>query len=477
MAGANEKLLKARLERGLSQADVCTGVGVDIRTYKHWEHGETIPQPYYRKKLSEFFDLSLNDLGYDLATLLRNKDTSSQTNDYLDHHQYSDEKTSAKSHGQVMHEGNESRAISNSIITLNEEQIATILAFFRLGEDNMVHFDPERRAALLEALGIVSTVALAPLPNLWDNISGITTKTTYISPEALEEFDHLVTISWKLLRGNDLAAVEYLLPKFFPKMVQLVQQPSNLQQRLAALVAHGYNIQSLISGHRDDLRARLAESKKSEQYSQLAHNRDLEVTALIAQAVTYDYNKHHHKSLQVYQRAEQLIQAGTSLDAVSPLSMARVYAGLAGSYARCGQQEKQAKKYLELAHMTMPDEPELDPSFYYADVGRFTLLLWGGRMYLELDPEEAWNVFSQFEQLSDVPLRNRTEFLNHMVEASIASGDMEKSVTTLEAAVKAANTLNSERRKRETRELYATMRTVWRHEQRVKGMTDLLYSS
>ncbi len=461
----NDKLRAARIRKCWSERDVFRVIGVDKRTYQRWEGGQ-LPQPFYRKKLCELFEMPLDDLGL----LPPDMPVASEP-------EPAQEETRQEEISQATHEGNESRATSNSVIVLNEEQVAMLLTFFKLGEDNMVHFDPERRAALLEALGIVSTVALAPLDTaLWKSISGMSAKTTYINEEILGEFNNLVTISWKLLRGNDLAAVEYLLPKFFPKMVQLVRQPSNHQQRLAALVAHGYNIQSLLSGHRDDLSARLAESKKSEQYSQLAHNRDLEVTALIAQAVTYDYNKQHHRSLQIYQQAEHLIQAGAPSDDVSPLSRARIYAGLAGSYARCGQQERQAKKYLELAHATMPNEPEGDPSFHYADVGRFTLLLWGGRMHLELDPEEAWNVFSQFERLPDVPSRNRTEFLNHMVEASIASGDMDKSIPTLEAAIKAANTLNSERRKRETREIYAMMRTMWRCEPRVKAMAELLHT-
>jgi transcriptional regulator with XRE-family HTH domain len=461
----NDKLRAARIRKCWSERDVFRVIGVDKRTYQRWEGGQ-LPQPFYRKKLCELFEMTLDDLGI----LPSDMPVTSEPEPAL-------EETRQEEIVQATHEGNGSKATSHSVIVLDEEQVALLLTFLRLGEDNMAHFDPERRAALLEALGIVSTVALAPLdPALWKSITGMSAKAPYISEEALGEFDNLVTISWRLLRGNDLAAVEYLLPKFFPKMVQLVQQPSTHQQRLAALVAHGYNIQSLLSGHKDDLSARLTESKKSEQYSQLAHNRDLEVTALIAQAVTYDYNKHHQKSLQVYQRAEQLIQSGTSTDIVSPLSSARVYAGLAGSYARCGQQELLAKKYLDLAHLTMPDEPELDPSFYYADVGRFTLLLWGGRMYLELDPEEAWNTFSQFENQTNIPERIRTEFLNHMVEASIACGDMERSITTLEAAIKAANALNSERRKRDTREFYGTMRTLWRHEPKVKGIAELLHA-
>jgi transcriptional regulator with XRE-family HTH domain len=449
MLKPNNRLRAAREEKIWTQEEAAAVIGVDTQTYWRWENGEQRPRSYALRKLREVFGKTTDELGFGDAPMqaIQNED-------------------------QQLPEERAFQA-NSSIITLNEEQVAALLAFFRLGEDNMVHFDPSRRAALLEALGIVGTVALAPLQATgWERLSGIAIQSSYLTPEGFEEFENLISICWKLLKGNDLAAVEYLLPKFFPKMLQLVQQPSEYQQALAGLVAHGYNIQGLLDGHKDNLSARLADSQKSEQYSQLAHNHDLEITALIAQAVTFDYNKQHRKSLQIYQQAEQLL----SWPDASPLSKARVYAGLAGSHARCGQDELQAKTYLELAQTTMPGVPEHDPSFAYADVGRFTLLLWGGRMHLELNPEEAWNTFTQFEQLPDVPLRNRTEFLNHMVEASIATGDMERSITTLETAIKAANMLNSERRKRETRDIYTTMRMVWRHEPKVKRLSDLFHA-
>jgi transcriptional regulator with XRE-family HTH domain len=66
----NEKLRLARLQRGLSELDVCSAVGCDLKSYVGWELGKHIPQSYFRQRLVEFFKLSLDELGYDPVTLL-----------------------------------------------------------------------------------------------------------------------------------------------------------------------------------------------------------------------------------------------------------------------------------------------------------------------------------------------------------------------------------------------------------------------
>lgn len=66
----NEKLRLARLHKGLSELDVCSAVGCDLKTYVGWELGKHIPQAYFRQRLVEFFKLSLAELGYDPVTLL-----------------------------------------------------------------------------------------------------------------------------------------------------------------------------------------------------------------------------------------------------------------------------------------------------------------------------------------------------------------------------------------------------------------------
>src|SRR5258708_2073196 len=63
----NEKLRMARIQKHLSEADVCSAIGADLKTYQNWELGKHTPQPYFRKRLCELFGMSLGELGYDPA--------------------------------------------------------------------------------------------------------------------------------------------------------------------------------------------------------------------------------------------------------------------------------------------------------------------------------------------------------------------------------------------------------------------------
>lgn len=328
--------------------------------------------------------------------------------------------------------------------------------------------EPSRRN-LLQALSILGAeLFVSPAVFMITDHAFLTVSNSPVHDDVLDQYEKLTNLCWQLLKGNELAAVEAILSLYFPHIVALAQQPSSQQHRMAYYAAHAFNIACLLAGHKDDLHIRLLRSQYSEQYSQLAQDRNLEVAALIQQCVTFDYWKQHDKSIQIYQKALRY-----SND-VSPLLRARIYAGLTGSYARTGQQEKKARQYLSLAQEIMPTKPEADPTFLYADCGHFTLPLWQGRMYLELDQlEEAWDVFSLAQRQQEIPVRISTEFLNHLLETSIFQGDRDKSLICLENALNAARDLKSERRLREIREAYERMRLLWRHEQQVKDAMDL----
>lgn len=329
-----------------------------------------------------------------------------------------------------------------------------------------------RRTAIGQLLNVLGSINISTLTSHInidsERLLKASTTSVFIDEDLLEDFEKLTDICWKLLRGSDLATVGYLLSKFFPQMLLLAQQSSKHQGALANFIAQGYNISGLLAGQQDDLSSKLKQSQLSEQYSKLADNRNLEITALIQQCVTFDYQKQHQKSLQTYQKALSYIQE------ISPLLQTRVYAGLAGSYARCGQQEKMAQQFIGLAKDVKPVYPEKDPSFVYADCGDFTIPLWEGRVYFELGRfQQAWEVFSHVESQKDISERIRTEFLNHLLETSIAQKDMGKSLLMLENAVHAAIRLKSERRYREVRESYQMMRMIWRDEPKVKEAADL----
>jgi tetratricopeptide (TPR) repeat protein/transcriptional regulator with XRE-family HTH domain len=454
----NEKLRLARIQRHLSELDVCSAIGCDLKTYVNWELGKHIPQAFWRGKLCDFFGMSLAELGYDPVTLLARSFPSPSV--AQQDATIVSESAPDDSGGQEMLPA----SAQSSIVQLTPEHVAILLSLIQWFEGSSMTHDPQKRKTLQQLAFALGSLAAVPATSssLFEGFSALAeAPMSSISSVTLDRLDKMVMLCWRLLRGNELKTVEYLLDTLLPETEALAHQPSSYQKQIAGFAAQAQIIKSLVVGHRDDLQAKLAACQAAIGYSRLAENPNFEATALIQQAVALDYRKHYEKSFEVYQ------QAAVNLSSISPLLQARVLAGLGGAYARNGQQEYEARAHLEQARETMPGEPEADPSFLYADCGQYTLPLWEGRIYFELDQyEQAFSVFSRVEMQTDIPERIRTEFLNHMLETSIVQGDLDQSLFHLRQAGMAAVNLNSDRRQREVQEAGQMMLSIWRQERK-----------
>jgi len=60
----NVRLRKAREQRNLKQNELAEEIGVTPVTVSRWENGKSIPTPYYRQKLCEFFQMDDDALGF-----------------------------------------------------------------------------------------------------------------------------------------------------------------------------------------------------------------------------------------------------------------------------------------------------------------------------------------------------------------------------------------------------------------------------
>ena len=63
----NEKLIRARLEKGWTQARLAEEVGTTFETVSRWERGVVIPGLFYREKLFSIFGKTAAELGLELA--------------------------------------------------------------------------------------------------------------------------------------------------------------------------------------------------------------------------------------------------------------------------------------------------------------------------------------------------------------------------------------------------------------------------
>ncbi|HLH61664.1 MAG TPA: helix-turn-helix domain-containing protein [Ktedonobacteraceae bacterium] len=61
----NERLVRARLEKGWTQAQLAEEVGTTFETVSRWERGIVIPGLYYRQKLCRVFNKTATELGFE----------------------------------------------------------------------------------------------------------------------------------------------------------------------------------------------------------------------------------------------------------------------------------------------------------------------------------------------------------------------------------------------------------------------------
>ena len=294
-----------------------------------------------------------------------------------------------------------------------------------------------------------------------------------IDDETWAHFEKLIETCWHLSKGNVLDIVEPTLWAYLPKLAAIAKHPSKQQHIAAALTSQGYLLAAILAGHRDDLQERQTHCEHALSYGEVAKDRNLQVAALRQLALTFDYKDRPRKALQTYEQSLPL------LGDVSSLLRARMYAGLAGSYAQF-EQEQEAVRCIRLAYESFPGQPEADPTFLYADCGYFTLVLWEGLMHLELNqPKKAEQIFAHIDGLHPqikVPERVRIEFINYQAETFVALRDMDRSSAYLEAAVKASLALGSERRYTQAAEVFQKMCLVWPHEAQVKTLRELFTS-
>jgi len=301
-------------------------------------------------------------------------------------------------------------------------------------------------------------------------------KPSNIDEKTLKHFESITRSCWHLMMSNELEIAEQTLWGYLPKLTVLANQPSEHRQVAASTAAQGYLLAGSLAGHRNDLNERERYCEQALLYGNLAQDRNLQVSALKQLALTYEYKDRPGAVLQTYQKAIPY------LNEVSPLLQARMYAGLAGAHAQCGQklggQVDEALSALAHAYESFPEEPEEDPSFLYADCDYFTIILWDGLVHLDIDqPKEARKAFEHVDGLQPkikLPEKVRIEFLNYQAETFIQLRELDAASLYLEEAVKAALALGSERRYNEAYEIYKHMRIIWRNESRVKALGHLL---
>jgi transcriptional regulator with XRE-family HTH domain len=448
----NEKLRRAREQKRWTIETAAEKVGVSWLTYSRWERGTHTPHLSTLDLLCQAFDLSPEDLGLARSPQQETRDVATEST-------HTSLATLVSPPAQIALPRS-----SSDEVEVSEQDIES--------DDDM-----NRREATKQIAALISDVLFMAPQDLFnaqslERLTRAFAKPSKIDEQTLKHFGAITESCWHLMMGNELEIAEQTIWGYLPKLVVLAKQPSEHQQTSATIASQGYLLAASLAGHRNDLHARERYCEQALQFGNLAQDRNLQMAALKQLALTFEYNDRPGAVLQTYQKAIPY------LNEISPLLRARMYAGLAGAHAQCGQklggQEDQALRALALAYESFPEKPEDDPGFLYADCDYYTIVLWDGLVHLDLDqPKAARTAFERIDGLQPkikLPEKVRIEFLNYQAETFSRLGKLDRACAYLEEAVSASLALGSERRYNESVEVYKEMRIVWRNEPRVRKL-------
>jgi tetratricopeptide (TPR) repeat protein len=243
--------------------------------------------------------------------------------------------------------------------------------------------------------------------------------------------------------------------------------PSNGTCRLRTSEAI-HQLGHLLALQHRDYGTSLEHTQKALHYGEIARDVNLQIASLARRACVYSYMRRHMPKLLANQEALRLC------DHCSPLLRGYVYAGLAETYADCGD-ESRAGEFLQRAREHYPDSPEDDPVYPYTHFRWATFHTFAGKIYLHLhQPRQAWEAFASVEQL--VPINEepyRVALLVNQATTALALEQLEQSCTLLTTAAKAARALGSDLCYDEAYIVYEQMQEKWGQEPPVKTLAHL----
>lgn len=282
--------------------------------------------------------------------------------------------------------------------------------------------------------------------------------------------------------GKELTFADDAISKYIPTLKEVVKSASEPQRNAAAdlltqsLLLKATCVEQLYGNYEASLRYR----KQAETYSELKGNLALSIATLRAQAVSYDYADDWERAMHTATRAKHMI--ATAEAEKTPLSLmlqSYTYAGLANYQAHIGPKYKQeALTSIGQARATFDEameNKETAPIWIGYDEGN--LLLNSGLAYYHLGmSQKAIDLFARIDQLPVAHETNRIGSFIHQVVAEVNSEDrppdMAFCIDRWKQGIQGAIAMHSGQVFNEAIQVYATMRAVWRGEQRIKNLRD-----
>ena len=452
MTIANEKLQRARLEKRWSVAVASRRVGVSVNTFNRWERGLQIPQLATLDQLVVAFNLSAEELGFGFIVsppqkteqhVLRVIERGGERNEVL----------------ALSSQVEEERAYAASVSYLLKSSRPARVQSAASAKAEAEAEQHSRRQVIAALIGTPAAIFCA---RRGDNLSLLRAE------EILTVCTSHIPLCWQLYFEGGRADVEKVLPDYITQLSTLARYPSSYQKRAASLLSQAYQLASLLATQHQDYGAANTAAQQGLVYGELADDINLQVAALIRQALVAFFLKRPRPCLQAYQAALRLAPQA------SPLLQGRVFVGLAEVYSKY-EQEDEAKRFLEIGQATFPQAVENDPAYSYTHFTYTSASTYEGLTYMNLHQlEQSEQAFARIDRMvSTDAVPNRLELLVHQAMLASSQGELERAAGLIKDAVLMAKTLGSQLRSDQAYEVYERMLAKWGNEPAVRELEEL----
>ena len=278
---------------------------------------------------------------------------------------------------------------------------------------------------------------------------------------------------WYLVGHGGYTEASAILKECESALSELATQ-SKYQSLAASLAVEGKIIQMVIAGRTLDYRLREQLGLDLIDIAQMSGDGDIHAMALGWHGDTYK------RCLVQPKTAQAILKDALKCGDISPLNKAATFSDLAIAYA-LDQNQKKARKYIELAQMTMPDHPELDPLYRVIRTGHSEIDQRVGRAYLILAayfPREkyaqlAYDTAKESLSKPSLSLSHRGMVLIQKADAARSVGKLDDFFSALEEGIPIAIQLDSKRDKDAALKALSQAPDSWKKVQRYKDLVEL----
>jgi len=294
--------------------------------------------------------------------------------------------------------------------------------------------------------------------------------------EYLAQCNVTIDDCWAWLGQGEFSRVERALNTHMPTLTHFANTISPFQGIAAGLAVEAKLMQGYLSSHKLDYTARELHCTEAVHFAVLSGNMRLYTIALEWQGYTYTISD----SLQP-QRAIALFEQGfSSLKSDAPLSKANIFIGLALAHAQDKDEtdDTEVRKYIELARITLPAHPALDPFYRHCGLGQSELDQQEGQTYLCLAERSSNSGYAQMaydmfdESVSKLAMNQskRAQSLIRKANAARLLGEKDECVTCLTDGFHIGVEINSLRRSNEAQDVMNRIPNKWRQEPAIQSL-------